>query len=236
MPLPSTRPIRALIFDMDGLLVDSEPLTGIALKQLLGQYDCCIDWNDPDLIAQLMGRRMTEILAVLAGLCDITASAAALNEALEALRVETIRGRLLAYPGAASLLDFADSAGLRLGLATSGRRSYVDAVLAETKFTGRFAVEVTGEQVSQGKPHPESYLLAASRLGLPPEACIVLEDAPNGIAAAVAAGTRAVAVPNEHTRSLLFNPPPEITLSDLHSVIPWLQEQGVPGKGVYQTA
>jgi HAD superfamily hydrolase (TIGR01509 family) len=229
MNTATASPIQALIFDMDGLLVDSEPLTGIALDALLGQYGCAIDYDDAELSERLMGRRMPEILAALAEICGITAPAEELNETLEALRVETIRGRLRAHCGAEELLDFAQAAGLGLALATSGRRSYVDAVLAETRFTGRFDVEVTGESVTHGKPDPETYLLAASRLGVAPASCVILEDAPNGIAAAVGAGMRAVAVPNVYTRELRFPAAPEVVLPDLHVVIPWLQDQCIGG-------
>lgn len=219
-------PIQALIFDMDGLLVDSEPLTGIALMALFEQHACTsINWDDKALAARLLGRRMPELLAVLAEMCGIATPASELNEALEALRIQTLRGRLQAMPGAASLLIFAATCGLPLALATSGRRAYVDAVLGETRFTGRFTVEVTGEDVTRGKPDPATYLLAAARLGVEPAACVVLEDAPNGIAAAVAAGMRAIAIPNIYSRGLSFVPPPEATLPDLNAVIPWLLVQ-----------
>lgn len=219
-------PVQAVILDMDGLLVDSEPLTDIALTALLDQHRCVIDWSDNTLGTRLMGRRMTEILAVLAEICGITTPAPQLNETLEGLRIQTLRGQLRAMPGAAELIAFASACKLPLALATSGRRNYVDAVLAETRLKGRFAVEVTGEDVSHGKPDPETYVRAASRLGVEPAACLVLEDAPNGIAAAVAAGTRAIAVPNIYTRALPFVPPPEAVLPDLHAVIPWLRQQG----------
>jgi HAD superfamily hydrolase (TIGR01509 family) len=226
--VPSTTPpppIQALIFDMDGLLVDSEPLTGIALEALFRQHACCIDWDDKALAARLMGRRMPEILAVLAELCGMTTPADELNETLEALRVQTLRGQLQAMHGARELLAFAGATGLPLALATSGRRTYVNAVLDETRLTGRFTVEVTGEDVIHGKPDPATYMLAASRLGAEPAACVVLEDAPNGIAAAEAAGMRSIAIPNVYTRDLSFVPPPEAILPDLHAVIPWLQHQ-----------
>ncbi len=227
--MPTTtppQPVQALIFDMDGLLVDSEPLTDIALTALLRQHACVIDWSDNALTARLMGCRIPEVLAVLAEMCGITTPADELNETLEALRIQTLRGQLRAMPGAAGLLAFAAACALPVALATSGRRTYVDAVLVETRLTGCFAVEVTGEDVTRGKPDPATYVLAAARLGVEPAACVVLEDAPNGIAAAVAAGMRSIAVPNIYSRDLPFVPPPEMVLPDLHAVIPWLREQG----------
>ena len=113
-------------------------------------------------------------------------------------------------PGAKELIAFAREVGLALALATSGVRRYADAVLAETGLAGSFAVEVTGEDVVRDKPAPDVFALAASRLGIEPAACVVFEDAPNGIAAAVAAGMRAVAVPNIYTRELAFPAAPEV--------------------------
>ena len=134
-------------------------------------------------------------------------------------------------PGAKALIGFAKREGLPMALATSGVRRYADAVLAETGLAGSFAVEVTGEDVVRGKPAPDVFALAASRLGIEPAGCVVFEDAPNGIAAAVAAGMRAVAVPNIYTRELDFPAPPETSLPDLHAAISWLRERGV-GAGI----
>jgi beta-phosphoglucomutase-like phosphatase (HAD superfamily) len=99
--------------------------------------------------------------------------------------------------------------------------------LAATGLTGSFAVEITGEMETHGKPDPETYLLEANCLGVPPAACVVLEGAPNEIAAAAAAGMRSLAVPHVYTRELRFAPPPAAILPDLHAAIPWLRTQGV---------
>ena len=83
--------------------------------------------------------------------------------------------------------------------------------------------------IADGKPAPDVYLLAAERLGVVPARCVVFEDAPPGVAAAVAAGMRVVAVPNANTRDAAFAISPEVVLPDLHAVIPWLRDQGIGG-------
>lgn len=215
---------EAVIFDMDGLLIDSEPLTDIAFSALIEAHSCQIDWT-PELIARLQGRRMTEILEIVAGICSIATPIAELSETLEAHRIEVIRGHLQPKPGAVEMVRHVQSSGLPVALATSGQRTYVDAALRESGLTGSFAVEVTGESVTRGKPDPEVYLLAAQRLGVAPEHCVVFEDAPAGIAAAIAAGMTAVAVPDVYTHDLTFEPAPHAVLPDLHAAIPWLTDR-----------
>lgn len=215
--------IEAVIFDMDGLLIDSEPLTEIAFSALMQAHDCQIEWT-PELVARTQGRRMTEILEIVAGICGITTPVAELSETLEAHRIEVIRGHLAPKPGAVALVRHVQSSGLPLALATSGQRNYVDAALREAGLSGCFAVEVTGECVTRGKPDPEVYLLAAQRLGVAPARCIVFEDAPAGIAAAMAAGMTAVAVPDIYTKDLAFEPAPHAVLPDLHAAIAWLEQ------------
>ena len=226
--VPTHPAIEALLFDLDGLLVDSEPLTQLAVGELLRRHGCELALT-PELVERLTGRRIPEILAVLAELCGLAVPLDELNEAFEAQRLVTLRGRLRAFPGAAEVLAFGRAAGVRLGLATSGRRAYADAVLAEAGLAGRFDAEVTGEDVARGKPAPDTYLLAASRLGVAPAACVVFEDAPNGVAAAVAAGMRAVAVPGADLRAAAFAVAPEAVLPDLRAAVPWLRAQGIGG-------
>ena len=223
---PDALPIQALIFDMDGLLVDGEHLGALTMLAVLERHGCVREW-EPDFVTPLFGRRLSEIMPVLAERCGISVPVEDLIATFEELRIDALRGNVLAFPGAAEVIAFGRSAGLGLGLATSGRRAYVDAVLAEIELAGRFAIEVTGEDVSRGKPAPDVYLLAAERLGVEPATCVVFEDAPSGIAAAVAAGMRAVAVPNAQTRDATFTVAPEVMLPDLLTAIPWLQAQGV---------
>lgn len=217
--------IAALIFDMDGLLVDSETLNEEVVQALLRHHDCHIAWTQKQT-EELMGKRIPEVLAVIARICDIRTPIETLVGAFETHRLEVMRGRLQAMPGALEVTALGRAFGWQTALVTSGRRDYVDAVLAETRLAGSFDVEVTGEDVPVGKPAPDGYLLAASRLNVAPEACIVFEDAPNGIAAAVAAGMQAVAVPNMYTRGLEFQVAPTMFLPDLHAATSWLNGNG----------
>jgi HAD superfamily hydrolase (TIGR01509 family) len=222
----NARPIEALIFDMDGLLVDSEPLAGETIVALFRRHGREVDL-DAKAGQRLVGRRMREILAIIAEMYDLVLPTDAMAQEYEELRLTVLNGRLQPMPGAKELIAYAYEMRLPMALATSGVRRYADAVLAETGLAGAFAVEVTGEDVAHGKPAPDVFLRAASRLGIRPAGCVVFEDAPNGIASATAAGMRAVAVPNVYTRELAFPAPPEVFLSDLHGAIAWLQEQPI---------
>lgn len=217
-------PVEGLIFDLDGLLVDTEPLTDIALVAVLADHECQVTWT-PELAERLMGRRMSEILDVLRDLCGITTPLADLHASFEQARLDVIRGRLALLPGAADLLAFARGHCLPVALGTSGFRTYVNAILTELALADTFDVIITGDDVTRGKPAPDVYLRAAQGLGVPAAHCIVFDDAPAGIAAAVAAGIRAVAVPSQFTRELPFAPEPECRLPDLHAAIPWLADQ-----------
>jgi HAD superfamily hydrolase (TIGR01509 family) len=218
--------IKALIFDLDGLLIDSEPLGYLTGQALLKQHGCVREW-EPEFLHSLLGRRLSEIMLALSQVCGIAVPVADLVRDFEALRITMMRGQLRPFPGAEEFIAYARALGLRVALATSGRRAYVDAALAEVNLAGRFDVEVTGEEVVHGKPAPDVYLLAAARIDVMPQHCVVFEDTPVGIAAAVAAGMRAVAVPNDATRGAVFETAPHISLPDLHAAIPWLIAQEV---------
>jgi HAD superfamily hydrolase (TIGR01509 family) len=215
-------PIRALIFDMDGLLVDSEPLAARALEQFLREHGHAIR---PDTMARTLGRRLPEAIALLAESYALTAPLPDLVATYDRLRLAALRGNLRPMPGAAALLAFARDAGLRLALATSSLRSHADLTLTETALAGLFDAEATGDEVAHGKPAPDIFLLAARRLGVPPAHCVVLEDAPAGLAAAAAAGMRRLWVPNDATRGLPTPVPVDAELPDLLAAIPWLNDQ-----------
>ena len=217
-------PVRALIFDMDGLLVDSEPVAEAALRQFLRLHGRELR---PDLMTLTLGRRLPEAVAVIAEAYALDLPVEDLIRTYDELRLAALRGNLQPMPGAAALLTFARGAGLRLALATSSLRTHADLSLAETRLAGLFDAEATGDEVQRGKPEPDIFLLAAARLEIEPGGCVVLEDAPAGLAAAAAAGMRRIWVPNVKTRGLPVPVAVDAELPDLEAVIPWLRAEGI---------
>ena len=193
-PRPPRRPaaLRAVLFDMDGLLVDSEPLwfevERAVMARLGGQ------WGEADqraLIGGSLDRTVSWLLA--------KAAAPASREDVARWLVAEMAALILArglplQPGAGPLLAALDAVGVPCALVTASSRAIMDAVLTVTGLS--FDVTVCGEDVRRGKPDPEPYLLAAARLGVPAAGCVVLEDSPTGIAAARAAGCPVIAVPS----------------------------------------
>ncbi|MGH2531227.1 MAG: HAD family hydrolase [Thermomicrobiales bacterium] len=220
--------IEALIFDMDGLLVDSESLAETAMHRFLSVHGVAMR---PDVQAQLLGRRLPEAIALVADAYALAAPREELIRSYDELRLSALRGHVKPMPGAAEIVAFGRDAGLRLALATSGMRHHADLSLTETGLAGNFEVEVTGDDVERGKPAPDLFLLAAARLEVEPASCVVFEDAPPGVVAAVAAGMRVVAVPNEKSRAMAFPVAADAVLPDLHAAIGWLRAHGIGGNG-----
>jgi len=191
--------IQAVIFDMDGLMIDSEPLHKEAWRVTLRRFGYEMD---EALFAQLVGLRTSEDAVLLREHFHLPVRADALAHQRNDLFLASLPGRVKEMPGLRELTAEMGRRGLRRALATSGERRYVDAVMRELSLDGVFDAIAVAEDVARGKPAPDVYLFAAQRLGLSPAHCLVLEDAPNGVLAAKAAGMRCVAEPNEMTRSL----------------------------------
>ena len=198
--LPST-PIRAVIFDLDGLLVNTEDLYEKSGNELLGQYGHTMNDN---LREQIMGLTAQESLQTMIDAFALDTTMEELYVASEAIMRELIANELEPMPGMLDLLTTLKTGGFRRIVATSGRRLYAHELLKTCNIAHHFEFVLTADDVQQAKPHPEIYHLAAQRLGLAPAATMVLEDSANGVRAASAAGAYTVAVPNRHTASHSF--------------------------------
>ncbi|MGI8476907.1 MAG: HAD family hydrolase [Thermomicrobiales bacterium] len=215
--------LRAVIFDMDGLLVDSEAIAAQAMDDFLARYGFA---RRPEIHSQLLGRRLTDALHIVKEGYAMPEPVDDLIAIYAGMRLAALSGRVRPMPGALEIVAFAREAGLRIAVASSGMREHVTLSLAETGLAGRFDAEVTGEEVRQGKPAPDLFLRAAELLGVAPADAVVFEDAPNGVAAAVAAGIWVAAIPERHGGPVEFPVPPDVTLPDLHAAIGWLRTLG----------
>jgi len=193
------RSFQAVLFDMDGLMVDSEPLAREAWRLTVAALGR--EMTDA-ILAEGFGMRYQEFAVMVCKRLDLPLTPEALLRQTFGVFLKNLPGRLAAMPGLALLLNWLKQGSVTRALVTSGVKAYADIVLRDLELGGYFAVVVTGDDVREGKPAPECYLLAAERLGLAPADCLVLEDAPNGIQAAKAAGMTCWAVPNTHTRLL----------------------------------
>ena len=185
----------AVLFDMDGLLVDSEPIWTIAEIELASRLGGVFS---PELKAAIIGTRLEVAVPTILRWFDAPAGPDEVAETSAWLLMRMVQlfssEDLAVRPGAAELAAELRAAGVPLALVSSSYRVLVDAVLAHG--VGPFDVTVAGDEVGNGKPDPEPYLLAAARLGVDPEQCVVLEDSPVGVAAGEAAGCAVVAVPS----------------------------------------
>jgi HAD superfamily hydrolase (TIGR01509 family) len=184
--------LQAVMFDMDGLLVDSEPLWFEAERVVMDRLGG--SWSEADQQV-LVGGSMDSTVSYLLGKGTKQPEPAVVAGWLVEEMVRLLRTRPVpVMPGAAELVAEVRAAGLPHALVTSSEPEIVEAVTARLP-AGSFPVVVCAADVSVAKPDPEGYLLAAARLGADPQYCIALEDSPNGVAAAEAAGYRTVAVP-----------------------------------------
>jgi HAD superfamily hydrolase (TIGR01509 family) len=189
---PRTGSLRAVLFDMDGLLVDSEPVWSVAETEIMEWLRG--PWN-LDVKAMLVGRRVDEACRVLVELAGSSVPPEEVQDRLVARMCELFRAHLPVLPGAAELVDACRAAGLRTALVSSSYRALVDAAL-ESFGAHRFDVTIGGDEVERAKPAPEPYERAAAALGAHPGDCVVVEDSLAGIQSGEAAGCAVVAVPN----------------------------------------
>ncbi len=184
--------VAAVVFDLDGVLVDSEEAWDAARRVLVARRGGT--WREEATRAMLgmsapeWSRYVVEELGV----------PMAPEEVDQAVVDELLAGygrRLPTLPGAREAVERI-AAAYPLGLASSSNRRVIDLVLAELGVAGRFGATVSSEEVGRGKPAPDVYLEAARRLGVDPRACVAIEDSENGIRSAHAAGMRVIAMPN----------------------------------------
>jgi HAD superfamily hydrolase (TIGR01509 family) len=183
--------VEAVVFDLDGVLIDSEPVWEEVRRGLVAE--CGGRWL-PDAQRRLMGMSTGEWSRYLATDLGVNLPAAEVTDLVIARMVARYGVRPPLLPGAVEAVRRV-AERWPLGLASSSPRRLIDAVLDRAGLTALFAVTVSTEEVARGKPAPDVYLTAAERLGAAPARCAAVEDSSNGLRSAAAAGMRVIAVP-----------------------------------------
>jgi HAD superfamily hydrolase (TIGR01509 family) len=194
---PKTPPVRAVVFDLDGLMFNTEVVftaTGTELLRRRGKVP------HPQLFTRMMGRRAPEAFAIMIELMELSESYDELKGESEIIFYEVLDEMLAPMPGLFTLLERIEAAGLPKGVATSSSRAYLTNLLSRFTLLDRFDVTLGAEDVTHGKPHPEIYLAAADRLQVAPAAMMVLEDSEAGTRAAASAGAQVFSIPHEQCR------------------------------------
>lgn len=193
MATDSLPPTFAVVFDFDGLIVDSETPEFEAHRQIFAEHGVELtaeEWRGEVGIWSATRNWFAKLGEIIGRPVDSNA-----------LREEKRRRfwrviKMEPLPGVRALLDELHAAAVPLALASSAEASWINRATAELDVTRYFRTIVTGDDVTHRKPHPEGYLLAARRLGIAPDRCVAIEDSQPGIVAAKAAGMKAIAIPN----------------------------------------
>lgn len=181
---------KGVIFDVDGVLIDSYEAHFLAWRDLTDTHG--FDLTE-ELFAQSFGRTSREVIALWWGQdCFSPGQVQEMTDRKEAIYREKIASSFPEVPGARELIQALDQAGFKMAVGSSGPPGNVAAALDVVDPEQRIVARITGEDVEVGKPDPQVFLLAAERLALPPQRCVVIEDAAPGIAAAQAAGAASV--------------------------------------------
>lgn len=188
---------RAVVFDLDGLMFNTEELYEDVGSELLRRRGCEFSH---DLLHRMMGRPARVALRMMIDWYGLADTPEQLALETEQIFPAVLDARLAFMPGLADLLAALEQAEVPKAIGTSSGRRFVTNVLARFDMEPRFRFVLTSEDVVDGKPHPEIYLKAAQRFDVSPRQMLVLEDSQNGCRAAVAAGAIAVAVPAGHSR------------------------------------
>jgi HAD superfamily hydrolase (TIGR01509 family) len=184
-----TAPARAVIFDMDGVLTDSEPAFHAAVNDILGRYGHHIDLHDYEqYIGSATPARWTAMIARF----SLPTTLDEILPAYEVPLMRRLRQPRAALPGARSLVERLKARGVPVALCSASYRRWVDGILPSAGLDGLFDVISTADLVPATKPDPAPYAHAAEMLGVAPGECVTIEDSLNGITSALGAGTRVV--------------------------------------------
>lgn len=211
---------EAVIFDMDGVLMDSEDLWRKAMLQAFAEFGFAITIEQ---CKSTMGMRITEVIAHWFSHFKTAQSIAAVETRVMQLLLELVRTEGNFIDGIPQILDFLKKKNIPIALATSSSHELMEAILAKLNIKSLFSVLSSAEYLRFGKPHPEVFTICADKLGIAASKCLVIEDSINGVVAAKAASMQVIAVPDADNQAK-----PQFVLADFRfekmtQVLPLLQ-------------
>jgi len=214
--------IKAVIFDMDGVLLDSEPVWREAEIEAFAQVGLHLE---AETLKTTLGLRIDEAVAFWYRKHPWTGtSVEAVTENIGKIFKQKL-AHVPPMPGIPQLIGFFRDKGLPIGLASSSPPDIIEAVVEQLDLTPYFTAMQSGEDEAYGKPHPAVFLTTAQKLGVPPTQCLVFEDSFNGLLAAKAARTKTVVVPDPAARSDPRWAIADFQLDDFHAFTPKIWSQ-----------
>lgn len=190
---------KAVIFDLDGTLVDSMWMWKAIDIEFLGSYGYELPEN---LQREIEGMSFSETAVYFKERFALPLTLEEIKQIWTNMSIDKYRNEVVLKPGAKEFLDFLKSQGIKAGIATSNGREMVDAVIESLKISSYFQVVTTACEVAAGKPAPDIYLKVADRLNAEPESCMVFEDIPAGILAGKWAGMTVCAIEDDFSKDL----------------------------------
>ncbi|WP_420898752.1 HAD family hydrolase [Deinococcus wulumuqiensis] len=220
---PLVKPLApaGVLFDMDGVLTANNHFHRLAWKEVAAEW-LGLTLTEHDLDTKVDGGRNPEIVERLTGQVPDPEWMGRFHEAKEGRYRQLAAGVLREVAGLNGYLDALDARGLPFALVTSADRTNVEFGMAQLGLGPRFARQVTGEEVTNGKPHPEPYLLGAARLGLDPARCLAHEDAVSGVKSAAAAGCTVIALTTTAPARALLDAGAALAVPDFTGWRGWL--------------
>ncbi len=210
---------EAVIFDMDGVLIDSEPLWKIAMEDVFRSVGCSLTKQD---FQKTVGLRLDEVIEYWYKHTGWeNASPKEVEDAIVQRMVQLLKENGTPLTGVIETLDYLKSTGLKIGLATSSYEILINTVLEALSIRHFFDFTHSAENEAFGKPHPAVYLSVAERLGVQPTQCLVIEDSLNGIISGKAARMKVVCIPEKS-----HHPEPKLSIADhqFEDMLLFLQE------------
>lgn len=204
--------LQAVLFDMDGVISDTQKLHAEVESDLLNRYG--IRMAPHELTEQFAGVDTAVFFRELFREKSIDADVTEVMEEKRKRMLDGVRRGITPISGAPELISFFRDNGVKTAVASSSTVEFITLILNSLNMTDRFHALVSGEYVENGKPHPDIFLLAAERVGVAPEDCLVIEDARSGMRAAKSAGMKCVGLVPEINNSY----PADWTVTELSAV------------------